>query len=58
MKQFKITLKSGDWTYWKAENKEDVLMKIKTGHYGILPVRGNDRLIISEDSLDRVEEVS
>lgn len=57
MKKFRIILKSGDYTEWNAENEEEVLKKISTGHYGILPVRARHMLYINPNTLDKVEEI-
>ena len=57
MKKFRVILKSGLYTDWEAENKEEILSKIKTGRYGILPVGGKTQIIISEENFDEIKEL-
>lgn len=57
MKKFRIVLKSGDWTEWKAESIDSVYEKIDLGHRGILPVRGKNVLQINPETVEKVEEI-
>lgn len=57
-KTYKITLKSGLHSDFKADTLEQLHEKIQTGHYGILPVRGVNQEIITEENIESIEEVT
>jgi len=57
MKKFRITLKSGHWTEWEAEDIDSVYQKIDLGHRGILPIRGRDAFPMNQETVEKVEEI-
>jgi len=56
MKNYKIILKDGSNTKMEAENEDELFQKIDSGHFGILPIRGTSRKLITRNNIDSVEE--
>ncbi len=40
MKKYRITINTGNYTTLEAKDEEDLMRKLSTGAYGILPLRG------------------
>ncbi len=57
MKTYLIKLKSGLSCKLKAEDEESLQQKINSGHYGILPIRGNVRELITSENIAEIVEV-
>lgn len=57
MKTYLITLKSGLSSKLNAEDEKSLQLKIKSGHYGILRVRGNVRELITNENIAEIVEV-
>lgn len=59
MKKFKILLKSGLFVdNFEAESLEDLMKKINSGHYHILPIRSDRTVSIARKDLESIIEVN
>jgi len=57
MKTYLIKLKSGLSSKLNAEDEKSLRLKINSGHYGILPVRGQIRELITNENVAEIIEV-
>jgi hypothetical protein len=57
MKNYKVTITDGLNTIMDAEDKEELLKKISTGSYGIMPIRGKVQVKIIPENILKIEEV-
>jgi len=57
MKTYLIKLKSGLTSKLNAEDEKSLRLKINSGHYGILPVRGQIRELITNENITEIVEI-
>lgn len=57
MKTYLIKLKSGLSSKLNAEDEKSLQRKIDSGYYGILPIRGQVRELITRESIVEIVEV-
>lgn len=57
MKTYFIKLKSGLSCEFNAEDEKTLHQKINTGHYGILPIRGRVRELITSENVAEIIEI-
>lgn len=57
MKTYLIKLKSGLSSKLNAEDEKSLRLKINSGHYGILPIRGQIQKFITTENVAEIVEV-
>lgn len=57
MKTYFIKLKSGLSSKFNAGDEKTLHQKINSGHYGILPVRGQVRELITSENIAEIIEI-
>ena len=57
MKTYKVVVNTGDYGKVEAENEEELLKKLSTGSYGVLPIRSRTMIrFIPENIKEIIEE--
>lgn len=57
MKTYRISVNTGDYTTLEAEDKEDLMRKLSTGAYGVLPVRGRNMIHFTPETVSEIVEI-
>lgn len=56
MKNFRVTITDGSYTEIKAKSEKDLLSKLSARKYGIMPRKGKNQVINSEN-ISKIEEI-
>jgi hypothetical protein len=56
VKKYIITHKSGSYCELEAKGARELRKKLSTGHYGIMPIRGN-RITLVPGNISKIEEI-
>lgn len=56
IKTYKVVHKSGYSCEIDGLTKQDVIKKLKTGHYGVLPLRGSEGIVLTPDNVISIQE--
>ncbi len=57
MRNFKITLKSGEFIEVQSESREEVLSKVLSGQVKYFGIRDDSSTTINQSNLDTIEEI-
>ena len=57
-KKFKVTTHDGDSIEIEGYNEIQIKGKIKTNHYGVLPLRGKEQIKITCEMIKEIVEIS